>query len=135
MRSIKFRVWNKEAKEWVKKEDFTMYLDGSICVDRPWGCYEIHNNEKFIAEQFTGLLDKHGEEVYEGDILEAIGYKGIVKFGKHNKKKDLLGYDYAEVGFYLEYITNYGKEYKLASSWHREAAEVIGNIHEDKNLK
>jgi hypothetical protein len=56
MREIKFRAWHKESKE--------MFYDGGRHVFQ-WK----HDGQPVIIEQFTGLLDKNGKEIYEGDIL------------------------------------------------------------------
>jgi len=52
MRTIKFRAWNKEIKRMVNKLNLNFEQD------------DFH-----VLMQFTGLHDKNGKEIYEGDIL------------------------------------------------------------------
>lgn len=66
MREIKFRLWDKEIKKmktplspvWFE-ENYWNDDNFANCAER-CGC---------ILMQFTGMIDKHGKEVYEGDIL------------------------------------------------------------------
>lgn len=55
MREIKFRAWNKEVSQFFTW-DLTLGFQGT---DKVWG----------PVEQFTGLHDKNGVEIYEGDVI------------------------------------------------------------------
>ena len=58
MREIKFRVWDTNFRE---------YSSYHLCRAR---VIDINNFERFLFEQFTGLKDKNGKDIFEGDILE-----------------------------------------------------------------
>jgi hypothetical protein len=60
-RQIKFRAWHKEHKEFIFSEDVSGGYWGDCVLD----CAEQYEP----LQQFTGLLDKNGKEIYEGDVL------------------------------------------------------------------
>jgi hypothetical protein len=62
-REIKFRVWDSVYLNWKNPEDYTYT--------------ELFLDDKYIVQQFTGMLDKNGKEIYEGDIIFCKVYYGI----------------------------------------------------------
>lgn len=73
-REIKFRAWDKEKKCWEYwNNDMYLSFGGDLYQH---GCDECGepSNELYEIVQYTGLKDKNGKEIYDGDIVVKAGY-------------------------------------------------------------
>ncbi len=114
MRELKFRAWNIASKQFVPLfneiygiSDFT-----STCL---------------IVEQFTGLRDKNGREIYEGDLLQSVGaHREIQRIA-------IVSWCEEDTGFEAMPVGCKGEPWRLGSLNPR-FWQVIGNIHENPEL-
>lgn len=86
------------------------------------------------VSQFTGLYDKSGKEIYEGDILRSpLGNIVVVKFGykEHIVKHDIFTDSFAAYGWIVENVKNGITDF-LDNEFLQ--GEVIGNIHDNPSL-
>jgi len=129
-REIKFRVWDKKRNRFLEQYGFNV----GIPKDNIWYCLaKILSGEVYpflIPQQFTGLKDKNGKEIYEGDVLEASGCAqpnklqvvwadGTVKFDH------ILGFTLIRV----DKIIQYGFSERFPTT-----KRIIGNIYENPEL-
>jgi uncharacterized phage protein (TIGR01671 family) len=125
-REIKFRFWDIQNKEMIYPNLY-FFEEMGIRTSRE------AIDRGFIPFQFTGLLDKNGEEVYEGDIIKQhySNTYGLVKFGVHSTNSDDY-YNSEACGWYYENIKS--KTVSLLPRNEINEVEVIGNIYENPEL-
>jgi len=127
MREIKFRAWQKHHRKMlpVKIIDFnrnTITVDyGEKTIPR----FNTFDMENFELMQYTGLKDKYGKEIYEGDIVTEI-YEGDIIF----RPNEVGRIEFSEDGSFLIRFPHHLA--RLNATW--KPIEVIGNIYENPEL-
>lgn len=124
MREIKFRAWDKELKEYVDINNTAIDPTNGDVVEL--GGYELLDVNRFaVLEQYTGIKDKNGVEIYEGDIVQ------------YGEDKDFIFVVIFKYGcFYAHNILGekFMTDSLLGSLVMSEKVSVIGNIHENADL-
>ena len=126
-REIKFRAWSdKLGKYYNQGAVYTLEL---LAQELNGGFLEAQGgSDVYVFEQYTGLKDINGKEIYEGDIICSKYHSGAyeVVFGDM-EDSDNDGY------FYLGWAAK-SKDGDLYSLYDFTADEVVGNIHQVKEL-
>jgi uncharacterized phage protein (TIGR01671 family) len=121
-REIKFRAWDTERK--IMTEDFGLKdFDGDYFI--PDGVNLVFDRERKNAElmQYTGLLDRNGKEIYEGDIL---------KITDENTPGTVI-WDAHLAAYYIQWVGE-GVADRLCDYRQHNTPEIIGNVYETPNL-
>lgn len=116
MREIKFRAWDQKNK--VIVTDFTKNHKAMLdCIG------DLFTHVDYQLMQFTGLRDKNGKEIYEGDIVRDDGYAEC--------RDMVVSFDEATCCFTRDPKNNTHFQLSKHRTW---MYEVIGNIHETPGL-
>lgn len=137
MRILKFRAWDEKHKQWLKGFDYP-YRHSGLWLNTENGklthiteggdndiVYTPHKN--IILSQFTGLTDKNGVDIYEGDIgywMDNNPYDGEFEI------KAPMVWQQNNAQFRFD-TSNFPPQYKKVRE---EDIEIIGNIYEHPNL-
>ena len=109
----KFRVWDKLCKEYVTNTQMFVGMSGSLYNKYSDGVVAKVDERDYAIEQCTGLCDRNGKLIYEGDKIRLSG---------SNETFDVY---WGSAGF------------RLRGIWRNEpmdnySSEIVGNIHEVK---
>lgn len=131
MREIKFRAWDKLEKR-MRKVVSLHWRDGKLISAKLEGENEsVPIEGRLVIEQSTGLKDKKGVEIYEGDVC-------AFKSGK-NTYKGVSKWDSSLAGFglqvFFDELNRLYTFYELSiMGIDLDMLEVVGNIHENPEL-
>lgn len=115
MREIKFRAWLKEEKEMIYPYVLDLLHNNGI-ADKDL-CFRFEDIELML---FTGIYDKNGKEIYNGDIVKLNRKNYVVKYFEK----------YSRFGL----STNFEKNKLPIIFGLSDRVEVIGNIYENEDL-
>lgn len=129
MRYIKFRAWDKQYKKIV---NVTMLNFGSDELDHDDNFGEPKSIEHFELMQYTGLKDKNGKEIYEGDIAKITWAEGTYRDSAYGG-----ALNYTELGvmqFENGQFSFFVKDSLLDEEYKNLTVEIVGNIYENPEL-
>ncbi len=120
----RFRAWNKATKEMHEVDDIVSIDFGKseICVKTLFfGKFSYYDLDDIVFMQSTGLFDKNGKEIFEGDIVDSEGgfTTGVVEFR-------------SDLGMFVSTLIKYNNFEQLCNA--HGLVKVIGNIYENPEL-
>lgn len=132
MREIKVRAWYKPYKQMCQVESLRFDGNGvytAVLIEESFYDRRLVEADEIVIEQFTGLKDKNGTEIYEGDVIiqkplskNSIGWVGKIIFKEGAFMAEV--YERGKIVMYL-FLSEFNPE---------KTCEVIGNIHKDPEL-
>ena len=125
---LRFRVWDKQTKSmwnierWHIEDEYFDLIEPNKSVVDPNANRTWRKQSDVILMQSTGLLDKNGDDIFEGDVVEVFDSRYAVFYDNENASFRLKPRDKR---WNTDYMSNYA---------HEASFEIIGNIYQNKEL-
>ncbi|GED14833.1 YopX family protein [Aneurinibacillus migulanus] len=123
MREIKFRAWDKQEKEMFMPDTennneifFAGFVNGVLRCSES----QYDEDDDFILMQYTGLKDKNGKDIYEGDLV-------------NNEDNETAVIIYETGSFLLQYPDS-PLDFDSLFDFQDDRLEIIGNIYQNPEL-
>lgn len=140
-REIKFRIWDGKKKEWLGSSDddaltyYGFHLVGEVMTVQSPPQWAL--DEGMVVEQYTGVKDDKGVDIYEGDILriDTHWWRDRNEYKKHKGSRRLglykVVFDEGFCAFCAENLEELGVEDINVEGYDYK---ILGNIHENPEL-
>ncbi len=117
MREIKFRAWHKDSKIMFDVNG----MSPTAAEEKRNGMNFVYSRGDVVLMQYTGLRDRNGKEIFEGDIAEHNGkLKSVVEYIADDAGFKLINKRMGKMHMDYEYFSRYVK--------------VVGNIFENSEM-